>query len=74
MNYWRLLTLDTDRLTFILETLKTILECGAVFVIGYLWGRNRGFDIGFRLGNMLTECRMEILHTKEQDDVEELKQ
>lgn len=61
--------MEISKLTIILYLIKTILECGVIFTVGYLWGQNRGFDVGFRLGTLLADCR-NSMESKENTDAE----
>lgn len=49
---------DTDTTLILVVLVKYFLECTVVFSAGYFWGKSKGFDFGFRLGNLLTECRL----------------
>jgi len=59
--------MTTEKLKIILEIVKYIIGSVIAFTAGYAWGKSRGFDIGFKLGNLLTECRLKFEETPNND-------
>lgn len=60
--------MNLEKVKLILIVVKYAVECGLFFFAGYFWGKNNGFEQGFKLGALLAKLQLDWYDESDNDD------